>query len=374
MDMTLSFPAMKGQMGRRDYFVAMIKLKLVARMFQFRDWAELPPEQRAQRVLQKNRVPEITQYILDNEDGYLFSALTASYNSDPNFTPLNERGDIGVLEMPFEADLVINDGQHRRAAIVEALKENPTLGDETISVVLFPWEDLDRMQQMFSDLNRTARKTSKSLDILYNHRDLLSQVVLSVTERVEAFKGYVDKDRVSLPLRSPKLFTLGALYDATGSLVGTVVDEDYEEKLDLATEFWDTVADNLPEWGKVRQGDLKPVELRQEYIHTHAVVLWAIGTMGKTLLSVHPDSWKDKLRRLREIDWRRTNREWQGVAMSGTDVVNRRQNRMDAASFLKLKMGLTLTPAEERSLRGATDLSTVVADLRRFAIPVAATE
>src|SRR5206468_3439133 len=110
---------------------------------------------------QKSRIPEMTQYILDNEDGYLFSSLTASFNCEPDFQVLvKEHPDIGILELPFESDLVINDGQHRRAAIEEALKENPKVGDETISVVLFPWEDLDRMQQMFSDLNRTARTTS----------------------------------------------------------------------------------------------------------------------------------------------------------------------------------------------------------------------
>ncbi len=364
--MKLSFPAIKGHMGKRDYYVAMMKLSLIPKLFRFRDWAELPPEQRAQRVIQKNRIPEITQYILDNEDGYLFSSLTASYNCEPTFTSLDEHQDIGILELSFEADLMINDGQHRRAAIEEALKENPTIGDESISVVLFPWEDLDRMQQMFSDLNRTARKTSKSLDILYNHRDLMSQVALVVIERVDAFKGLVDKDRVSLPLRAPKLFTLGSLYDATAALLGSVVEENLDNKTNLAIEFWDTVAENLLEWNRVKSGDLKPLELRQEFIHTHAVVLWAIGAMGQTLISADPGEWKTKLRELRSFDWRRTNKEWQGVAMSGPDVVNRRQSRMDTASLLKVKMGLKLTSSEERSLRGATDTPAIMGELRRF--------
>src|SRR6185503_16506516 len=115
--MKLSFPAVRGHMGKRDYFVAMIKLSLVPRLFKFRDWSELPPEQRAQRVLQKSRIPEMTNYILENEDGYLFSSLTASYDCEPAFNETPDMKDIGILEMPFEADLVINDGQHRRAAI-----------------------------------------------------------------------------------------------------------------------------------------------------------------------------------------------------------------------------------------------------------------
>jgi DNA sulfur modification protein DndB len=359
--MTLTFPAMHGVMGKRDFYVAIMKLALVPKLFKFRDWAELPPEQRAQRVIQKNRIPEITQYILDNEDGYLFSSLTASFNCDPIFTPVPGQTELGILQMPFEADLVINDGQHRRAAIEEALSQNPTLGQESISVVLFPWEDLDRVQQMFSDLNRTARTTSKSLNILYNHRDLMSQVALTIVERLPIFRRLVDKDRISLPLRSPKLFTLGAVYDGTLALLETVTQGDYEQKLAQALEFWETVAARMPEWGRVEAGDLKPVELRQEFINSHAVVLWALGAMGRTLISTHPADWTGKLSMLKNIDWRRTNREWQGIAMSGSDVVNRRQSRMDTASFLKKKLGLPLTPAEERSLRGADQ---VMADLK----------
>jgi DNA sulfur modification protein DndB len=47
------------------------------------------------------------------------------------------------------ARFIINDGQHRRAAIEEALKERPELGDETISVVFLVDEGLTRSQQMF---------------------------------------------------------------------------------------------------------------------------------------------------------------------------------------------------------------------------------
>src|SRR5262249_44982158 len=99
----------------------------------------------------------------------------------------------------------------------------------------------------------------------------------------------------------------------------------------------------------------------------HAVVLCALGGMGQTLVSTHPDDWQSRLSALRKIDWRRTCKEWQGVAMQGRDVVNRRQNRMDTASDLKVKFGLKLTPSEERSLKGSTDVSSIMTDLRKFA-------
>src|SRR6266566_3044207 len=135
--------------------------------------------------------------------------------------------DIGTLEMEFDqANFVINDGQHRCAAIAYALKDNPSVGDETISVLLFPYESRERVQQMFSDLNRFVVKTSKSLDILYDKRDPISQVTMRIAEIVPVFQGMVDKDAVSLPVRSNKLFSLAALYDANSELLKAQVEID----------------------------------------------------------------------------------------------------------------------------------------------------
>ena len=68
----------------------------------------------------------------------------------------------------MKARFVINDGQHRRAAIEAALRENPDLGDETIAVVFFLDVGLKRCQQMFADLNRYAIRPTTSLSILYD--------------------------------------------------------------------------------------------------------------------------------------------------------------------------------------------------------------
>src|SRR5204863_5913431 len=131
---------------------------------------------------------------------------------------------------------------------------------------------------------------------------LMSQIALTVVARQLVFRRLVDKDRISLPLRSPKLFTLGAIYDGTLALLETASQGDYEQKLAHALEFWETVAAKMPEWGRVEAGDLKPAELRQEYISTHAVVLWALGAMGRTLISTHPTDWRDRLSALKSID------------------------------------------------------------------------
>ena len=137
--MKIKFPAMEATIGQRTYYACVMKLAVIPKMFTFNvDWIEFTPEEREQRLLNKKRIPDIARYILDNEDGYLFSSITASYKCIPRFEPVSPDG-LGYLEMDFEeANFVINDGQHRCAAITQAVRENPALGDESISVLLFP--------------------------------------------------------------------------------------------------------------------------------------------------------------------------------------------------------------------------------------------
>src|SRR5215472_18257638 len=132
--MKVSIPAIRGTMGGRQYYTISLSLAEVPRFFRFNDWEQVTPELRAQRVLNRSRVPDIAKYILDNEDGYLFSSITASYSSDVKFIPSAENSEIGTLEMELETlEFIINDGHHRCAAISAALKENPALGKEKIS-------------------------------------------------------------------------------------------------------------------------------------------------------------------------------------------------------------------------------------------------
>lgn len=348
--MKVSFPAMRGTMGGRQYYATVLSLAEVPRLFKFNDWEQCTPELRAQRVLNKSRVPDIAKYILDNEDGYLFSSIAASYSSEVNFIPSDTNPDIGTLEMELEnIEFIINDGQHRCAAIATALKENPAIGKDRISVLLFATENLERLQQMFSDLNRFAHKTSKSLDILYDHRDNLSALTMDVSEEVEVFKGMIDKEKITIPLRSPKLFTLATLYDANEELLGDQVDKrgskDYARKSSLAVEYWTDMAKVIPDWRKVKDGDLKAPELRQEKINTHAVVMRALGGVGKVLLAEYPQEWSQKLAPLRDVDWRKSvgskvNPLWDNVCITAGSVVSNRQARMETLAVLKRQLGL----------------------------------
>lgn len=351
--MKISFPAMRGFIGNREYYSCLMRLSAIPKMFTFRDWAEFSPQDREQRVLNKNRIPDISRYILENQEGYLFSSITASYKNKVEFKPSKEDAQIGLLEMELEdANFVINDGQHRCRAIEVALKENPQLGEESISVLLFNYENLGRVQQMFSDLNRFVAKTSRSLDILYDKRDPLSRIILDATDRVPTFQGLVDKDSTTLPARSNKLFTLTALYDATKEFLGDLdFDADdffHGEVLTRVVEFWSLVSDQIPEWARIKQGTLSAIEYRQEKIGAHSVVLRAIGSVGYELAD--REDKLEVLSGLAGINWRKSNPDWENVCIVANSVVSNRQARVATRAYLKFKLGLDLSDVERRSI------------------------
>lgn len=112
----------------------MVPLKMIDKLFP-NDEDIVSTEYRAQHKLNKTRVLVISKYILENRDNYVFSALAASIDGEFEYKPILDNKDSGILEVSMDAKFLINDGQHQKAAISEALKEDPTLGNETISIV-----------------------------------------------------------------------------------------------------------------------------------------------------------------------------------------------------------------------------------------------
>jgi len=346
---TLSFPVIRGVQAGREYYVAMWTLRMLRQISIF-DAPELPPELKAQRVLNKARIPEMARYILDNPKDYTFSAITASIDSEVRFEPFSSTDKrMGILTVPMEAKFIINDGQHRRAAILQAIEERPELASETISVVFFLDIGLSRSQQMFADLNRYAIRPSRSLGLLYDHRNAKSKLARMVIMKSEVFRDIVDLEKSSLSPRSRKLFTLSAFYNACADLIEGIETGDLEKDAATAREFWEQVAHQFPGWLQVRDGKMVASELRDGFIHSHGIALQAIGKAGNALLRGNPSGWKTRLKALSKIDWSRRNAAlWEGRAMIGGRLSKVTTNIILTTNVLKGQLGINLTEEEQR--------------------------
>ena len=357
--MHYTFPAIRGIQAKREYYITMCPLKLVPRIFLFNE-EDIEPTVRSQRVLNKSRVPEIADYIVNNSEDYVFSAITASIDSFVDFVPLSEElqnYNIGHIKVPMSSRIVLNDGQHRRAAIEAALKKKPELGDETISVVFFVDGGLKRSQQMFADLNRYAIRPSGSINILYDHRDPVAEISRLLSTELAIFDGLTEIERSTISNRSKKIFTLSGLYRATRELVDNCIDSPYEEIKELSFQYWSEVGKHIKEWKSVKEGLFKASELRKDYINAHAITLVALGKLGCSLIQEYPYNWKDKLSRLKSVDWYRGNKYWEGRVTVGGKITFSRNNLILLTSALKSVVGVSFT-VEEREAENSVTSST----------------
>lgn len=348
---TYQFSALRGYQAGRNYYAAMVPLGLVSKLFVFDD-EELKPELRAQRKLNRSRIPEMVTYVLENPQEYVFSALTASVDGEVRFVPVSGNGkdlNLGVLAVPMSARFVINDGQHRRAAIEQVLKERPEFGKETICVVLYIDAGLERSQQMFTDLNKHAVRPTRSLGILYDHRDPLSRLARQLVVEVPVFRDLTEMDKATISNRSIKLFTLSSIYFATRELLRKPARASVSiEEAKLAKEFWSEVARHMSDWQLAARREVRSAELRREYIHAHGVALQAVAMAGADLIKRFPSTWATKLKALAAIDWSRNNRKlWEGRATIGGRVSKATNNVMLTANVIKARLGLGLTDRQE---------------------------
>jgi DNA sulfur modification protein DndB len=110
------------------------------------------------------------------------------------------------------------------------------------------------------------------------------------------------------------------------------------------------VAALFPQWGQVAAGTAFASFVREDYIHSSALVLEALGRVGATIIATSPDpgGWDELLRPLAEADWKRTAPQWDGRAIIAGRLAKSSTNALLTAAAIRTILGLPLPPAEER--------------------------
>lgn len=344
MNFAYKFPVVRGKQAGKEFFIAMVPLKMISKIFPSEEEYVLP-EYRAQRKLNESRIPIISRYITENRDSYVFSALAASIDGEFEFHENVGTKDTGVLEISMEARFLINDGQHRKAAILDALNEDATLGDETISVVFYEDQGLARSQQIFTDLNKHAVKTSNSIAELYDSRDELAVINRNVVTNVDFLNEYTDKEKDILGKFSSNLFTLNTFYNANKRIVGSSdIPEDAEMFL---ISFWSCVAENIVQWKELINREISKVDLRENYIVTQGVVIQALGLIGLYFYKNRDVDMSKHLQLLGNIDWKRNSSQWKlRVIRADGKIITSNKAINLTANKIKQEIGIDLSSEE----------------------------
>lgn len=346
MNYCYRFPVVKGMQARKGYYIAMVPLKMLGKLFP-NDSEYVLPEYRAQRKLNESRIPEIKNYILDNRESYVFSALAASIDGDFQFVPTGN-DETGILEVDMDAKFLINDGQHRKAAILAALEENPEIGSETISVVFYEDTGLSRSQQMFTDLNKHAVKTSNSIAELYDSRDQLAVYTRTIISEIPFLNEYVDKERDNLGKFSSALFTLNTFYTSNKKILRrNECDNDFAEFL---RKFWAEITNHMIPWKEMNEKEISKKELREQYIATQAVVIQAFGRVGAYFFDHREFAIEKFIPAIEKINWKRQSVDWKlRVIRSNGRMINNAEAILLTANVIKKYLNLPLTEDEQHA-------------------------
>lgn len=367
--MATSFPALKGRMGDTDFFATVLTLGEVAKMVEFvedvDDWDDhTDPESKSQRKLNTSRVErDLVPYLLEAPD-HFYSALTVevrpstAVDHEPAI-PFEPQGpaipggiEYGMAVLDGTQTLYALDGQHRLKSIQRAIRLRPSLAREQISVILVPFRSQRRSQLLFSDLNRFAKTPSKSISLLFSHRDPVVTVAKSLMTSSPLLRGRVEMETTSLGRNSANFVTLSTLYEFTRTLAGDANLEDAqasEAETARQAELWQRLAEAVPPWCEVAERVEHPAYLRQRYLCMHGVGQQAIGLATAITLARCEDGWA-RLARLGDVDWTIANHDWQGIAVQGRRVNNTAPTVRNLGAYLAFQLGCPLTASEAGSL------------------------
>mgnify|MGYP001484341544 CR=1 FL=1 len=338
------FSVVRGAQAGREYYLANCPFYLLPEIFNDLDFTHLPATQRAQRVLNKARVNGIKNYLLSNSDSYVFSAVTVSIDGDVSFEMSEVSSSSGSLLVKDKATYIINDGQHRISAIIEALKECRGIEYELLPIIFFNDPGLKLSQQIFTDLNRYTLKPAQSLSILYDTRDPFAAIARTIATEVTYFRDSIEYEKTTISNRSVKLFTLNGIYNATKMLLG----KDFEDEkwgTAQAVNFWESLGNHLDEWKAFRDKKLASCALRQEYLSGHNIFLNVAANIKRSA-QVCGIKQNDMLKIFSYTDWRRSNNIWEGRALQNGKITKSNISYVLTSNVLKNKLGIKLSENE----------------------------
>lgn len=351
--------AIRARMGRIDYYITTASLGEVARIVSYKEnpknW---PVELRKQRPLNMTRVrKEMVPYLLENPD-HFYNALVlehvrpGSTNHDIRFIADPDQPNTGWVELEGSETLEALDGQHRLKSIELAVTEMPDLAGETIALVVVPHQAMEVSQQLFSDLNRQAKTTPKSLNVVFEHREETALLAKDLAKRSRLLADKVNMAGSGLSERSPYIVTISTVYEAVKIMKPVLAGGDYEAKVGELVEYWDVALGALPGMADVVSGKIHPGQLRSKYVYCTGVGFEALAETIKAAREAFPGKWRDILTiGLARIKWELSDSQWEGVALFAGRIAIARAARRRTATLIKYLLGLPVEPEHVRELQ-----------------------
>lgn len=380
--MATTLAALKGKFGSTEYFVLSMKAKELAEKSlipsEMEDWLNLSLEEREQRDINYVRVKkQIAPYLVKDKDRFFGAIILAAKGLNPeNFEPLHavttkgmprlylsQARLMGFLTLEGNEVLIPLDGQHRIKAIKFAIEgkdekgnvlfpPNLTLADEDVTVMLVPYDN-NKARKIFTKVNRYAKSTTTGQNLVTDDDDIIAVLSRMVANDVNIIgPDLVNYKTSTLSDRVGYFTTLATIAECNVSIleanfpekiVRTELIEDqnrkrlYENKIRetwrLLVEHIDLFSEALED--KEKTGDDKRMEIRRDYLLGKPVVQLCLVRAFARLTTTCNMNPQKVVSNLNKIDWRKDNRLWDRLLMSGGRFLSKNKNlATDIISYL----------------------------------------
>lgn len=279
-DYTFKFPASRGIQGQQVTLLMMVPARALTRILASDNSGHTLD--RSQREINAARVKKFFEYLeaaYKEKKPFIIPPLVGNCNTDVDFEEFGN-AHVGMARVPMDADIKLIDGQHRAAGIAEFCR----VYGEPISVpmMLTLTLPLKIRQQFFSDINNNVSKPSAAINMAYDGRNIVAQMMLSfITDNV-VFEAITDFEHNVVPAKSDKWVSFKAICDATAKFMAA--NGETLDKGDIWS-IWEAWLD-LTGIDTIRHGtSLK--DYKRDYIQFHAVMINAFGYAIQRLLSEH---------------------------------------------------------------------------------------
>lgn len=230
----MKIPVIRGKIGNWCYYAGTMTFAQVSNRVD-PSINELFPASCLDELLQRNltdNYKDIKEYIENESERFFNSLILALYDGDPQWLEVEFNGEfnsvynVGFLDLPEDVIIFPVDGQHRVAAIKNALSDNPELATEQVPVIFIAHQnDPDgrrRTRKLFSTLNRRAKPVGENAQIALDEDDVNAIIVRELINECGLFKGsrLVNHSGKQIPPADTMAFTsLVTLYQCNGILL-----------------------------------------------------------------------------------------------------------------------------------------------------------
>lgn len=279
-DYFFEFPASRGIQGGEITLLMMVPARALTRVLASDNTGGTLD--RSQREINPARAKKFFEYLENaykSKQPFIIPPLVGNCNSYIEFQEVGNTN-VGIARIPMDAEIKLFDGQHRAAGIAEFLRSYGEPVD--VPLMLTHKLSLKTRQQFFSDINNNVSKPSAAINMAYDGRNDIAQVMVSFLSSNNVFEAITDFEHNVVPAKSSKWISFKALCDATSKFTNV-----NEKKLDKS-DVW-----SIWEWwleltgiDAVRHGTSQS-EYKRDYIQFHAVMINAFGYAMQSLLSAH---------------------------------------------------------------------------------------